>query len=350
MKKKIIAVSTALVILGFIVLRLVSNYSHIQESKAAPKSNSKAISVTTTTVVRKSMNQVLQVVGNTVGIHEVVLQAEVPAQVIDLHYSVGNFVKKGQLLVQLNDRMQALSYENAKLNLSRLEDEYNRTKNLYTGKVGTETQLRDSKVAYENARVALDQAKRQLELTRICAPFDGYIYQNFTEKGAFVGVGGQLLALSDIGQLKISASIAERDVYKLHIGQAANITAAVYPGKNFSGHVTFISPKADKWHNYASEITMNNPRESQLRSGTFVNAALNLGNTVTSLVIPRKALVGSMKDAAVFLVNNNTATLRKITIGADFADYLEVTDGLMENDEIVVTGQINLTNGSQISK
>lgn len=350
MKKKTIIIGIAVIVVALIIIRLAANYSKIQEKKTSKDITAKAVSVTTVIAEKKSLSRQLSVVATTAGVHEVQLQAEMAAQITELHFKLGDYVKKGQLLVQLNDRTQALALENAKLNLSRLEDDYGRVKSLYAGKAGTETQLRDSRIAYENAKIAVDQAKRQLELTRIVAPFDGYIYAKSVEKGGFVGVGTAMLSIADISQLKAAMNVAENDVYKLKNGQKLEITAQVYPGVTFSGTVSFISEKADKWHNYSVEALIDNQKAHPLRSGTFVNASFNFGSSEPVLVIPRKALQGSLKDASVFVVEGNTARFRKITIGQDYGEYLEVLSGLKENEEIVVSGQMSLVDGSSITK
>jgi len=349
MKKKLIIIGVALLVIILIIVRLATAYSKIQEKKTVKDSAYKTVSVTTEGVAKKEVNKTLQIVGTTIAKNEVQLQAEIPAQVTAILFSIGDRVHKGQLLIQLDDRIQTYALENAKLNLARLEDDYNRVKSLYAGKAGTETQLRDSKFAYENAKISVEQAKRQLEFTHITAPFDGYIFQKFVEKGQSVGVGGPLLSIVDIAQLKASLNVAERDVYQLKIGQKAEITSQVFSGITFEGKVSYIAPKADKWHNYPVEVIIDNQKEHQLRSGTFVMVNFNFGSSAKALVIPRKALQGSLKDASVFVIENNTAHLRKVTIGQDYGEYLEILSGLNENDIIVTTGQINLNEGTSVA-
>jgi multidrug efflux pump subunit AcrA (membrane-fusion protein) len=81
-----------------------------------------------------------------------------------------------------------------------------------------------------------------------------------------------------------------------------------------------------------------------------VDVTFNRQSQAASLQIPREALVGSVKNAQVYVVNDdNTARLRKVTIGSDNGDYLEVLEGLKEGERVVTTGQINLTDSTRVN-
>jgi RND family efflux transporter MFP subunit len=118
-----------------------------------------------------------------------------------------------------------------------------------------------------------------------------------------------------------------------------------YPGK-----ITFISPAGDAAHNYPVEVSFANQAKYQLKAGTYVDIAFNRKSQAPSLQIPREALVGSVKNAQVYVVSDdNTARLRKVTIGADNGDHLEVLAGLREGERVLTTGQINLTDSTRVN-
>jgi RND family efflux transporter MFP subunit len=144
--------------------------------------------------------------------------------------------------------------------------------------------------------------------------------------------------------------VAENDVYALKEGDPVQITATVFPGVTYEGKITFISPRGDDAHNYPVEISFKNQAKNTLKAGTYVNVAFNRKSQVPALQIPREALVGSVRNAQVFVVNeNNIAQLRKITVGGDNGAYLEVQEGLQEGERVVTTGQINLVDSTQVS-
>lgn len=348
MKKKALVIITIVVFVVLLSAKLIVNKEKIDEKKKAPDQSGKKVTVMVKEVIRKQNSSNLQLVGSTIAKTEVVLQSEVAAQVKEINFKIGDHVSKGKVLIQLDDKLKSLALESAKLSLSRMEDEFNKTKNLYDGKATSETVMRDARINYESAKIVVEQAKKQLELTKIIAPQNGFIVQKWVENGSFVNVGTQMVSIVDLAQLKAAINVAESDVYKIKQGQKVNVTASVFPGVVFTGDVSFISAKGDKTHNYSVEITINNQQAHQLKAGTFVSIELNFNSSAPALVFPRQALNGSIKDAKVYVVKDDVVSLQQVTIGKDFGDYFEVLNGLNEGDAVVIDGQVNLSDGDKV--
>jgi RND family efflux transporter MFP subunit len=147
--------------------------------------------------------------------------------------------------------------------------------------------------------------------------------------------------------LKAVVFVNEKEVYQLKVGQAASITSDIFPNKTFVGHVKFISPKGDENHNYRVELQLNT---NALRAGTYVMVGFDLGRRASVLQIPKLALVEGTKNPYVYVVQDNVAKIQKITVGREVGENIEVVSGLQAGQEVVTSGQINLTNGSKITK
>jgi RND family efflux transporter MFP subunit len=347
MKKKTIVISAVAVVLALIIIKLIVNKSTINE-----KNQLKAGVATTVTikeVIRKEQNSFLSLTGVTAGKQDVVLKAETGGQIAAINFNLGDYISKGKVLVEIDDRLAKLVLESAQLNLSRLEDEYNKTKNLYSGLATSETNVRDARIDYERAKIAVEQAEKQLSFTKITATQNGFVVSKFVDRGSFVSVASPIVSLVDIAQLKVTMNVAEKDAYNLKVGQSVKVTSSVYPGVEYDGKVSFVSQQGDGIHNYPVEILVANKSSHQLKAGTFVNIAFIFSAKTSSLLIPRESLVGSIKDAKVYIVENNRVRQKSITIGRDLNNFLEVLAGLNEGDKVVTTGQINLTDGASIS-
>jgi hypothetical protein len=96
------------------------------------------------------------------------------------------------------------------------------------------------------------------------------------------------------------------------------------------------------------EIIVPNSREYPLKAGTYVNVQINTGQSAAALMIPRDAIVSSVKEPSVYLIDGSLARLTRITTGRDRGEYLEVLSGLNENDRVVISGQINLMDGAKV--
>ena len=102
-----------------------------------------------------------------------------------------------------------------------------------------------------------------------------------------------------------------------------------------------------KMHNFKVQVLVSNANK-ELRSGMFATTSLLSSNSVTVLSVPRKALVGSTKNPAVYLIKNGKAALTYFTAGTSDGDYIEVINGLTKDDRIILKGQVNLTDGSPV--
>jgi membrane fusion protein, multidrug efflux system len=291
----------------------------------------------------------LVLTGVTAAKQEVQLRSEASGLITGIHCNLGDYVRRGKVLIQIDDRLKSFALDMAKLNASKLEDEFKKNQNLYAGHAATEIQLRDARINYESAKIAVSQAQKQLSDTRICAPQNGYLVYKAVEPGSFVDVGATVATLVDISKLKVLLNVAEGDAYTLKVGQTAVIASTVFPGVRYNGKVSFISQQSDKSHTYHVELVMDNPPSAPLKAGTFVTVAFSFRSHAPVLLIPREALLGSVKDAAVYVARDGVANMRSITVGMDYGEAFEVVSGLAEGEQVVTTGQINLASGSQIS-
>ncbi len=346
MKKRIILITSVIALIILIIIKLVVNKSVIDENKKTKEGVKTTVSVKT--VIKKEENSLLMLTGVTSPKQEVTLQAETSGQIESIFFSLGEYVTKGKVLIQIDDKLASLNLEQAQVNLSKFEDEYNKNKSLYNGNAISETRLRDAKIDFERAKISVEQAKKQLSFTKITATQSGYVTAKLIEKGAFVAPGTPLLSLVDISQLKVLINVAEKEAYKLKNGQTVTITSSVYPGWSTTGKVNFVSQQGDKVHNYPVEVLVNNLAANQLKAGTFVNVEFNFPAIGPSLLIPRESLIGSVKNAKVYVVENNIVSQIPITVGRDLGNNLEVLSGLNENDLVVTTGQINLSDNSPV--
>jgi RND family efflux transporter MFP subunit len=345
--KKVIIIIVAVALMGAIVWTLASNKKEI-DSRKEVKTFTQEIAVTVSPVEMIETNGQLQLVGTAEPNRQVKVASESSGKITELKFKLGDYVNKGTVLAKVDDVYKRLDLENAQLTFDNNKEDYERYQNLIKGDAASETQLRDKQLAFENSKIQLENAKKQLDDTQITAPFGGYITSQNTELGAFVNAGTVIAEMVDIAQLKISLAVSESNVYALRTGQEVNVTTSVYPDVSYTGTVSHISPQGDNAHIYPVEIVMANSREHPIKAGTYVNASVNLGKTVPVLMIPRDAIVSSVKEPSVYLVNGEIAQLVKIGMGSNYGSYLEVRSGLKEGDKVVTTGQINLTDNAKV--
>jgi RND family efflux transporter MFP subunit len=345
--KKIISIVTVVVLIGAIGWTLAGNKQEI-DSRKEVKTTTQEIAVTAVRATSKTMDNQLYLVGTAEAFREVTVAAETSGRITQINFKLGDFVNKGDVLALVDDTYKRLALENAQLNYDKYKEDYARYQNLRKGDAVSETQLRDMKLAFDNASIQLENAQKQYSDTRVLAPFSGYITSKNAELGAYVNVGTLIAGIADIGQLKIKLDVSEKNVYALQTGQKVAVNATVYPDAVYNGAISNISPKGSSAHTYPVEIILSNNKTYPLKAGTYVNVMIEMGDIQPTLMIPRDAIVSSVKEPSVYMVNGDVANLIKITTGRNFNDHIEVLAGLNENDLVVTNGQINLMDGAKV--
>jgi membrane fusion protein, multidrug efflux system len=346
--KKIIIIIIAILLVGLIFFRLKSNQDKINAKKEV-STDLNYVNVTVAKVQSMNIDQHLSLVGSLSAYAEVEISSEIQGTVTSVKAKLGQQVSKNTVIAIIDDRIKKLNVNSAKIDLDKKQKDYERYKNLFVGGTATEQELDNSRVDYENAVIALEQAQKELSDATIVSPSKGIITEKHIEEGTHVNVGSPIVTMVDVSKLKVKLNVSESNIYQLNVGDKTEITTSVYPGVTFNGNISFISPKGDDSHNYQVEIVIANSDEHPLKAGTFVKVKISLPSKGKSLYIPRETLQGSISEAKVYLVKGDTiAILQPVTIGNSNNDYLEVTSGIKEGDVVVASGFVNLEDGKAI--
>lgn len=346
--KKFITVIIVIVVIGSIVGILLINKSN-REEKLKKAEIQTSVPVYTAIVKEEKVIDTLSLVGTTAPFNEVVVSAETAGRVVGLYFDVGSNVGKGKMLVMLDDEVKRATLENAEANYEKAQKDFERFGLLLETKSITEVQYEAAKLTYRQTEAALKIAQRQLRDSKIICPLSGIVTLKNIEIGSYLNTGNPVATIVNIDRLKVKVYVPELETFKLKEGDAVELTTEVYPGKIFNGKITTINAKADEAHAYLVEITLNNDRSYPLRAGLFARVSFKTLESVSAIVVPRTALLGSIKDAKVFVVENNIARVRKIVVGSEFGDKLEIVEGLNIGETVVTNGQVNLRDSVSVT-
>ena len=345
-KTTFIILLAAVAITALIGFRLVSNKEKIDAQNKPTVNTNIAIPVTISRVAEGAVSQQLVKTGNLIPFREANITATTAGKVARVNFDLGTSVRQGQTLIELDNRLRELSLQATQLNIDKLKKDVTRYNTLLAGNATTEIQVNDTKYNYENAINQAAQIQKQIQDADVKAPINGQIVQKSIEPGVYITLGSTLGKVLDVSRLKVNVLVNESDVYQLRKGQPVRVSADVFPGRVITGQISYIAPQGTDEHNYPVEITISNA--NSLKAGTFVNVDFSQKSNQKALQIPRAALVESVKNPYVYVVNNNVAHQRKLTLGRDFGDTLEVLSGLSAGDVVVTTGQLNLTDGKPV--
>ena len=277
--------------------------------------------------------------------------AEKSGKITKIVVKEGDFVTVGQTLAIVRSDIVNVTAQNANAIYQNAVADYNRFENAFkTGGV-TKQQLDQAKLAMVNAKSQLTQANINVGDTRIKAPISGFINKKHIEVGSIISAmpATPLFDIVNVSRLKLKVTVNEDQIASLKVGSATSVTASVYPGKTFSGKITFIASKADSSLNFPVEIEITNNASKDLKAGMYGTAQFTTNQGKKSLlIVPRNAFIGSVSSNEMFVIENGTAKLKTVTAGRILGDKVEILNGLSEGETVIITGQINLQDGSKV--
>ncbi len=348
MKKRIIIILVIVVLIAAIALKLASNKKTIYDKKKPTLTSNVAIPVNTVVVGLLDANNQLVKTGNLIPFKEADIMAISSGKLVSVNFSLGSMVSQGGVVAQVDNRTLQLNLEQARLSKDKSDKDYKRYKTLLEGEAATEVNYQDAKLSSENAGNQIELIQKQMADNNIKSPVSGQVVSKTKEAGEFVNPGTVLGHVVDISQLKVNVLVGEKDAYTLQAGQKVIVTTDIYPDAKFEGKITFISGQGDATHNYQVEILLQNNGQHKLKAGTFVYADFARESQQKLMLIPRSALVESLKNPFVYVIENGKAVVRKISVGREFGDQIEVLTGLQEKEQVITAGQVNIKEGTLV--
>ncbi|MHC1708651.1 MAG: efflux RND transporter periplasmic adaptor subunit [Bacteroidales bacterium] len=347
--KRIIRISVILAILvGACAAKLIYNKSRI-DANARPDTTTIAIPVSIEIASMKPMDNAFSLTGIFNANKELTLLAEGQGRVLRVFIDAGDAVKEGQVIAELDDILIKSQLTLAEANLDKASKDLKKFESMAKSEAVTAQQLQEIRLVYLNAEANAAAARKQMENTRVTAPFSGTVTKRYIEKGSLIMPGTPVVDLVDISVLKFTAGLNEKEVVSVKKGDVIRIQSELYPGVEFSGKIKSIGVKSDEAKRYPVEIEIRNQQENPLRAGMFAVAIFSDGKGSYVLSLSRKCIVGSIKDPHVYVVENNTAVMRKLMTGKITDSQVEVISGLKPGERVVFSGQINLEDGRKVS-
>ena len=194
-----------------------------------------------------------------------------------------------------------------------------------------------------------DEVGLKFEKAPVESPVSGVVGRVYVDIGANVLPQSPLALVVNMDKVKINLDIPEIYLPKVFLSQEAKITVDTYPEQEFLGQVTKISPVVNLENRAAPiEITVDNAGHL-LKSGMFVKVSLAIEKRPNVLVILKEAILGKEPDTYVYVVENNKAVMRKISLGIHQGPLYEVTQGLRDAEWVVVVGQQRLYDNAPVA-
>ncbi|MBR4845519.1 MAG: efflux RND transporter periplasmic adaptor subunit [Bacteroidaceae bacterium] len=266
-----------------------------------------------------------------------------PVRIKKILVEVGDQVKKGQKLVEMDD-VNSISL---KYDLDHMETEFKRIDELY--KVGGV-----SKSDWENMRTNLDKLRRSYknmtENTQLISPISGVVTARNYDDGDLFSNGTPVLVVEQISPVKLIVNVSENNFPKVKKGDKVSVKLDVYGDEEFEGRVELVYPTIDAaTRTFPVEVKVSNANQ-RIRPGMFARVIMNFG-TADHVVVPDMAVVkqAGSGDRYVYVYENGKVTFKKVELGRRMDAEYELISGVDNNAQVVVAGQKALLNGMEVT-
>jgi membrane fusion protein, multidrug efflux system len=289
-------------------------------------------------VRRQIIADQIESVGTATANESLNLTAKVTDTVNRIHFNDGDFVRQGDILVELTNASEATRLTEARAAAADARRQYDRLRSLAAGNLIAPTDMDEARTRAETAEARLEGVMVAMDDRLIRAPFGGVLgFRNISE-GALLTPTTVISTLDDISVIKLDFTIAEAYLASLESGQSIRARSIVYRDRDFEGRVTVIGSRIDPvTRSVAVRAHIDNP-DGMLRPGMLMTIALAL-NEYEATVIPEQAVVPSQGRQYVFIVDEESVAQRvEVQLGRRRPGIVEVIAGLQPGQRVVTQG------------
>ncbi len=307
------------------------------------------IPVETASVVAASLSERVTAVGTLISNESVTIRPEVPGRIIEIGFEEGKPVKKGTVLIKLDDALPRAELADAQARLELAVSNSKRTEELFSNKVATARSRDEARSSLAIGTATVELAKVKLAKYVITAPFDGIAGLRLVSPGDYVSVGEDLVNLEAIDPIKADFRVSERYLPAIRVGQPIEVNVDAFPGKMFKGDVFAIDPKIDAAGRSIIIRARIDNSDQLLRPGLFARIALIIETKPNALTVPEQAIVPRGENQYVFRVVDGKAQQVAVRLGTRREGRVEIVEGLSEGDTVITAGHQKIGDGTEVA-
>jgi membrane fusion protein (multidrug efflux system) len=289
----------------------------------------------------------LEALGNARANESVDISAKASNIVTAVKFRDGERVRRGQVLVQLDDAQVRADVAAAQAALTESESQYNRSRELLSTQALSKSSFEQLEATMKANRARLAAANARLEDTVIRAPFSGRVGLRRVSVGSLISPGAVITTLDDTSVIKLDFAVPENFLATLREGLTVRATAPAFPGRTFTGKVASIDSRVDQATRSVTVRALLANEDGALRPGMFLNVAL-ANDERDALVIPEEALTPEAERQFVYVVAGGKAERREVRIGGRRPGSVEIVAGLTAGEQVIVEGTQKVRDGGAV--
>ncbi|RRA94026.1 efflux RND transporter periplasmic adaptor subunit [Aeromonas veronii] len=291
----------------------------------------------------------------------VTLSTELAGTIDAITFESGKPVKADQLLLSLDSTVERANLRASQAKLPAAKAKFDRFQNLYKTSSISKEQLDEAEAAYRSLEADIESLKATIARREVRAPFSGVVGLRNVFLGQYLQPGTDIVRLEDTSVMRLRFTVPQTDISKIKLGQTIKINVDAYPQTQFDGHITAIEP-AVNFQSGLIQVQADIPNnDGQLRSGMFARASIILPTVKDQIVIPQSAISFTLYGQNVYVLKEGEETDKEgnkmkvlrakqvvVKAGERRGNDVHVLSGIQAGDQIVLSGQVRLSNDTKV--
>lgn len=338
--------STVLLIIVLIIILSIFFGGTVPENADAKK---KPVQVKVAEATVGSISEIIELTGSVVPQRIARLASPAEGPVMNLQVREGDRIKMGDVILSIGRRegieAQITSYQET---VKKEEENLNRTKQLVESQALPGEELDRARATHENARAQLVKAMESVQDYSVLAPWDGIVSKVNIRDGDYVVPRAPLVEVYDPANLIVEAAVPERYSAQLRNGLNLTVRLDAFPDSVFTARISRIYPfLEERMRTRTIEIEID--ADISILPGMFARLQLPLNTRDSATVVPNQAvLVTPAGDRILFVVDSDTAERRKVELGIEQGNRIQIVSGVTAGEIVVIAGNEKLKPGAEV--
>jgi RND family efflux transporter MFP subunit len=272
--------------------------------------------------------------------------AKIPETIVKIRVKVGDFVKAGSILFELDKGGASSQFYQAQAAFLNAQKNFERMQNLLKEGAVSQQAFDGVQTQYEVAKANFDAARSTVEIT---SPISGVVTAINVNLGDIASPQMPMATVANISRMKAVFNVGEGDVPNLFVGQTVSIYSEMNPDLVQTGRINQLSKSASiQSRTFEMQAIFSNTNDRWFKPGMFCRVSVDMKSRKDALTIPLSAVVKAGSEDAVYIISDGKSYLKKITLGLSDGKNSEVTSGLNSGDKVVTLGMNNLKDGTVV--
>jgi membrane fusion protein (multidrug efflux system) len=319
-----------------------------KQDESKKSSEEELIPVETTTIQKGTISSYILLSSNLETEKMADIYSRVQGLVEKIYVEEGDYVKKNQVLMELEAEEYILAEESARVDYEQKKAACERAEAMFKKELYSQQEFEQVKFPMDAAKIAWEQAKLNLSYTKITSPIAGVVGNRFRKPGDRIQPSDKLFTVINLEEMIAVVHVPEREIQRISKGQNAYIFSDNLGNKRYPGWIKRVSPAVDPQSGTFKVTVGVKNVDNELRPGMFVNTHIITDTHIEAVLIPKTAIVYENEKMNVYVVRDSVARKIQLDSGFENYQYIESLSKISEGEKVIVVGQAGLKDSTKV--